>query len=463
MNAHSSNSDMRQVPSCTSDIGIVQQSGQTVRHSDFRIRTNTAARESFISEISGNQNGDSHIPNGQSSTSIHGVENGYYGHARHSPLEELSNSTSIQMHPLNSEVNASARTHLVNSKYDSEAARLVSTAQLSHSTNTQAAKRALLDSIDAVQDREKTVNSDHDTESELSSDEERSSVDPGGVESRSSVADNRETNEVPQREVKFEGSQNVVNEALANPFRSTAIKKETQLLDPDHVLRPEKPVENQEANPDPDEYMKLQIYHYQNQIEQLQLQILSLRKTKKYDLSQTQWKINTKHGVIEIYTPTLAEWKEMRLLWKAQNMHHHHLDPVFYRPFMKHTLSSLREYFSQESTVTIKVAKLNGVIGGFVTFDIQTDDYYDTNIRRYGKILELHISQSMRGKSLGKYLIMYAERVFELFGVQYCSIQVSTYNKKAIRFYSNFGYVGRQLIMLKKLGSEEGNFLQSKL
>mmetsp|Transcript_11383 Transcript_11383/g.42735 ORF Transcript_11383/g.42735 Transcript_11383/m.42735 type:complete len:388 (+) Transcript_11383:365-1528(+) len=201
-----------------------------------------------------------------------------------------------------------------------------------------------------------------------------------------------------------------------------------------------------------DEFLKHQILQYQNTVEQLQEQILSLRNTKKYDLPQRRANIQTKHGLVEIYTPSRQELKFLYKMWKDQNNYHHHLDPIFYRPFMKHTLSVLKEYMSEESTVTLKVARLNGVVSGFITYLITQENYYDTNIRRYGAIVELHVTRDVRGKGIGKYLLDYAENVFTLYGLQYSKIQMSTFNKKAIRFYSHLGYVGRQLFMYKRIG-----------
>lgn len=91
-----------------------------------------------------------------------------------------------------------------------------------------------------------------------------------------------------------------------------------------------------------------------------------------------------------------------------------------------------------------------GVIMGIIT-KYDEYDYLDYKCPRKGEITELVVSKNVRGRGIGNLLIQKMEEYFKSVGCEYVSIDVFSYNKKAMNFYSKFGYHSRMNIVIRKL------------
>lgn len=157
---------------------------------------------------------------------------------------------------------------------------------------------------------------------------------------------------------------------------------------------------------------------------------------------------------VKIIKPKLDDLIEIIDLWKKQYNFHHHLDPEYYVSNSASLIKKFQKYLAEaieKNNPHILVARTDGKIIGFVTFNRQSADYFDTKIQEYGEVIELFIDDGYRNQGIGKRLLQAVENHFSKLRIKYIEIQTSTFNNNAIEFYQHSGYINRQTLLFKKI------------
>jgi len=94
--------------------------------------------------------------------------------------------------------------------------------------------------------------------------------------------------------------------------------------------------------------------------------------------------------------------------------------------------------------------KLTGFIGGS-WHDVTTENSQESIPHRKGRILELFVSETHRGKGIGKQLLLKLEEYFRTQGCNAINVEVFAPNTTAQEFYAAFGYKPRNIDFLKLL------------
>ncbi len=81
------------------------------------------------------------------------------------------------------------------------------------------------------------------------------------------------------------------------------------------------------------------------------------------------------------------------------------------------------------------VAKVDGVIVGFMTYGLGEEDYLDTKRKRFVEIKELFVEENSRKHGVGKKLRNEVQEFSRVNGVG-IKVQYSVHNEGAIRFWS---------------------------
>lgn len=152
--------------------------------------------------------------------------------------------------------------------------------------------------------------------------------------------------------------------------------------------------------------------------------------------------------------PTIDDLEQILQLWKLEYEHHHNLDSSYYIEPTADSLGMFREYLIkaiQKGKPNILIAKQDDEIIGFMTFDINSESYPDTRIKKFGEVLELFVDESQRGKGIGKKFIEEAEEFFKNKGIKYMKFQASSFNLPAFNLYKKMGYINRQTLFYKDL------------
>lgn len=100
--------------------------------------------------------------------------------------------------------------------------------------------------------------------------------------------------------------------------------------------------------------------------------------------------------------------------------------------------------------LAIENDKVLGIIMGILR-KYDEYDYLDYKCPRCGEITELVVSKEVRGKGIGKLLMIKMEEYFKSIDCAYVSIDVFAYNTNGIHFYEKEGYHTRGLIDIKKI------------
>ena len=95
----------------------------------------------------------------------------------------------------------------------------------------------------------------------------------------------------------------------------------------------------------------------------------------------------------------------------------------------------------------------NKAIGVIIGIEREYDeyDYLDYKCPKAGDIIELIVSKNYRGTGVGNLLMEKMEEYFKNIGCEYVKIDVFSYNKNALDFYSKFGYHSRMNIVIREL------------
>jgi ribosomal protein S18 acetylase RimI-like enzyme len=157
---------------------------------------------------------------------------------------------------------------------------------------------------------------------------------------------------------------------------------------------------------------------------------------------------------MKIFKPGLSDIPQILQLLQKQYDYHHDLDPTYYVPNSENLDKKFEEYLTDaiiKDDPNILVAEEGDETIGFITFEEQSEQYFDTNIKNYGVVLELFVNEDQRTRGVGTKLMSEAENYFKAKGLKYMKLSCSTFNKLALNFYVNGKYVSRQFLMFKEL------------
>lgn len=128
------------------------------------------------------------------------------------------------------------------------------------------------------------------------------------------------------------------------------------------------------------------------------------------------------------------------------------LDQIHSDYYNKMAILDLEEVMKNNGKCYIAVCdgKAIGVIMGII-IKFSEYDYLDYKCPKEGEITELVVSKNVRGRGIGKMLIEKMEEYFKSKGCEYVLVDVFSYNKKGMNFYSKFGYHSRMNTCIRKL------------
>jgi ribosomal protein S18 acetylase RimI-like enzyme len=161
---------------------------------------------------------------------------------------------------------------------------------------------------------------------------------------------------------------------------------------------------------------------------------------------------------ITITKPTIYDIDQLIPIWEQQFGYHHNLDSYYYvansealnkqfKLYLEHSISNDKPY--------ILIAKEADTILGFITYSIEEETYFDTNITRYGSIKELCVDEDKRGKGIGTQLMTAVEDFFASHGLSDICVNSAALNKNAMAFYEKLGYHTKRVAMYKQIESQQ--------
>lgn len=157
---------------------------------------------------------------------------------------------------------------------------------------------------------------------------------------------------------------------------------------------------------------------------------------------------------LKIVKPHLKQLSDLISLWEKQYDYHHNLDNQYYVV----NSESLKQKFEKYLTKAIKandpyilIAQVDNKIAGFITFEKGPADYFDTQIKEYGEVIELFVDNQYRKLGIGKKLLAAAEKHFTQRKIKYVKVQSSSFNQNALEFYKHLKYINRQTLLFKKI------------
>jgi ribosomal protein S18 acetylase RimI-like enzyme len=157
---------------------------------------------------------------------------------------------------------------------------------------------------------------------------------------------------------------------------------------------------------------------------------------------------------MQIIKPDLSEIPNLLSLWKEQYELHNNLDDTYYVPYseeLSQQFSLFLEKAVREVDPNILVAKENDTLLGFITFEEDSEEYFDTKIKKFGTVVELFVSETARNKGVGRALMNAAETFFISKGLRNIKVASSTFNTRALKFYDSLGYTNRQTLLFKEI------------
>lgn len=157
---------------------------------------------------------------------------------------------------------------------------------------------------------------------------------------------------------------------------------------------------------------------------------------------------------ITITKPTLADIDNLIPLWEQQYAYHYNLDSYYYVANSAELSQKFRDYLRESinhDNPNILIAKDGHKIVGFITYCLEQESYFDTNITHYGFVKELCVDEQARGKSIGTKLLAAVEDFFTSHHVFDIKLISSTFNKDALAFYEKLGYSNRHSTLFKHI------------
>lgn len=157
---------------------------------------------------------------------------------------------------------------------------------------------------------------------------------------------------------------------------------------------------------------------------------------------------------ITITKPILAEIDDLIPLWEQQYQYHYDLDSYYYVANSAELSQKFKDYLRESinyDNPNILIARDENKIVGFITYCIEHESYFDTNITHYGFVKELCVDEHARGKNIGTKLLTVVEEFFisqHVFDIKLIS---SAFNKDALAFYDRLGYSNRHATLFKNI------------
>lgn len=105
--------------------------------------------------------------------------------------------------------------------------------------------------------------------------------------------------------------------------------------------------------------------------------------------------------------PRLGDIGAIVALWKEQHDYHYLLDPIYYKNWsaVEHEVLEYVRRAILQNTPHLLGAKIGEKWVGYITFSQGSEAYFDVSIQEFGQILELIVTQKMRGHRIGEALI----------------------------------------------------------
>ena len=115
--------------------------------------------------------------------------------------------------------------------------------------------------------------------------------------------------------------------------------------------------------------------------------------------------------------------------------------------------SVIHEAMSQHVvTDSVLVARRNGDVVGFVTFDVESGRYRQDVSR--GVVHNIYVRDDDRNEGIGYALLAAAEAELETLGVDIVSLQAMASNDRARRFYREHGYTPHRIELEKPINGD---------
>jgi len=86
------------------------------------------------------------------------------------------------------------------------------------------------------------------------------------------------------------------------------------------------------------------------------------------------------------------------------------------------------------------VAEVNGSFAGFVYFFVDSHPWFESEVERYGHILEVHVKKEYQGVGLATRMLEYAIEDLKKRDVHVVYIDTGGDNARAIRLYEKMGF-----------------------
>lgn len=157
----------------------------------------------------------------------------------------------------------------------------------------------------------------------------------------------------------------------------------------------------------------------------------------------------------EIGRPTIEDIPRLLELYEEQYvLHHEDIDSVYYAPFTDEVRSAIKADLHaklQEEEPHVFVARKEGTIIGFISFGMGENNYPDANIKKFGEIKEVLVTDRARSKRVGDALLEKTEAHFREMGMPYTALECSALNERALSFYARQRYIARQIVHYKSL------------
>ncbi len=117
--------------------------------------------------------------------------------------------------------------------------------------------------------------------------------------------------------------------------------------------------------------------------------------------------------------------------------------------YFTYVLGEIKEHYGK-----MFLAQENDKIIGLIVckiFQGGREEDYTTSCPKIGFISDLIVTESMRGKGVGKILLDHAEEYFKYHNCEYAQLEVFAPNVSAFRLYEKLGYSTNCLYLSKKI------------
>ncbi|MES3516823.1 MAG: GNAT family N-acetyltransferase [Natronomonas sp.] len=102
---------------------------------------------------------------------------------------------------------------------------------------------------------------------------------------------------------------------------------------------------------------------------------------------------------------------------------------------------------------TVRIARADGSIVGFVTFGLESESYRQAVTR--GVVHNIYVVESARNREIGSALLAAAETALSDRGVDAIALEAMAENEAARRFYRRHGYSSHRVEMERQLDRED--------